>query len=64
MALNLPERECDCGCGQFFKPKRNGQRFVNYKHRALWHKHHQQCPHCGHWLDEPVGGEEEIMARG
>jgi hypothetical protein len=54
MALNLAERKCDCGCGQFFKPKRAGQRFINSKHRARYHQKHVKCPHCCRYVDEPV----------
>ncbi len=54
MALNLAERKCDCGCGEVFIPKREKQRFFDAKHRARYHQHHVQCPHCGHYVDEPV----------
>ena len=57
MALNLAERQCDCGCGKTFVPKRERQRFFNAQCRGRWHEKHKQCPHCGQWLDEPVGGE-------
>ncbi len=54
MALNLPERQCKWSkCGISFKPRRHGQEFHSAQCRALYHKHHLQCPHCGQWLDEP-----------
>jgi len=56
MALNLPERLCECGCLRLFKPKREGQRFYSPACRSRWHMKHQQCPHCGRWIDEPVHG--------
>ena len=52
VALNLPKKPCECGCGKKFKPKRRGQRFATQQCRF---KHHNSrkatpekaCPHCG-----------------
>ena len=37
MKLDLPERICDCGCKEPFKPTRRDQRFKNGDHRKKFH---------------------------
>jgi hypothetical protein len=32
----LPERPCDCGCGETFKPTRVGERFKDWDHYLKW----------------------------
>lgn len=55
MTLNLPERICECGCKEFFKPVRRGQKFKTRQCRYRYYNALAQkpppaekfCPHCG-----------------
>lgn len=36
--IDRKPKKCDCGCGSYFVPWQRRQRFLDARHKAIWHK--------------------------